>query len=250
MIAEKVIDETDLANGRLKSILPGRLSGAAARLDQAELAAWLLQSPEYVKWLASPIPTILWYPAAPGTGKSFLLAYVVSKLLDEEHSRRPNIVYYFCNSDSTESSILRSIFAQLLRAHPEWTKMLQSSKEVERWLLDMFQVNVRGTKDHSQENIWPLLRVVLEFAAERQTLIFIDGINEMGLTTTTSTSRTHEQSHTTFSKKLGRFISHLSGRISIFLTTRPYPAILEALKDFPSIDPDTEMKRQSVSYLH
>ncbi|KAF2676191.1 hypothetical protein K458DRAFT_277928, partial [Lentithecium fluviatile CBS 122367] len=80
--------------------------------------AWLFTDPSFKQW-EETIGRTLWCSGMPGAGKSFLCSRVVEYLNDKYPSAKVPVIYAFLSykdaAKQTQSAILRSILAQLVR---------------------------------------------------------------------------------------------------------------------------------------
>ncbi|EFW99751.1 nacht and ankyrin domain containing protein [Grosmannia clavigera kw1407] len=87
---------------------------------------WLLDKPEYVDWCdAKKLPEhrgFLWIKGKPGTGKSTLMKFCISKA--RERMKRTALIFFFFNArghdlEKSTEGMYRSILFQLLRRFPK-----------------------------------------------------------------------------------------------------------------------------------
>lgn len=81
-------------------------------------AQWIFQDPQFSRWHNEKESTALWINAAPGAGKSVLMATIIEKLKDKGPDQNQDTIYFFCRFDEQEKSralsALRSIALQAL----------------------------------------------------------------------------------------------------------------------------------------
>lgn len=85
---------------------------------------WLLRKPEWMEWMESSSPSILWLHGIPGSGKSMLVAHVIEYLQERNlaHCNPAPLTYFYCARSPNEperadpDECLRCILEQLSSA--------------------------------------------------------------------------------------------------------------------------------------
>ncbi|KAH7156175.1 ankyrin repeat-containing domain protein, partial [Dactylonectria macrodidyma] len=82
---------------------------------QAGTGRWLLDSPEFKKWLELEKETLL-CPGIPGAGKTILTSIVIEELLNRfRDDRKTGVAYLYCDFRRQDEQTPGSLFASLLR---------------------------------------------------------------------------------------------------------------------------------------
>lgn len=130
----------------------------------------ILSDPDYQKWMSNlEISNLLWINAEPGSGKSVLAAFLISRFL--ESSMRCH--YYFFKHDNSgkrsASSLLRSLAFQISQDVPEFEAALDN----------MSKMGVRLEKLEARQ-IWHKLFVSVLFKLENNLPLYwvIDALDE------------------------------------------------------------------------
>ena len=129
---------------------------------------WILRKPQLASWIKSdPEPPFLWLQGAPGTGKSVMVARLVSFLHAFKDS--PVVIHHFC-SDTNETSIqydhiVKSLLLQAARGngdlvahiHDEFVSSQQAAIPVLEKLLEMAVDLISGSCGHASTGVRILL---------------------------------------------------------------------------------------------
>lgn len=163
--------ELDLKDLLLKSLATSNPDLHKARNPQPVpgTCSWVLDHTTYTRWLASPMPGLLWLSADPGCGKSVLASFLIDHLREQQiSSNNMNICYFFFKSDNIEQhegvSGLRSLLHQLLQLQPE--------------LLDFVSEILQTHQIGNIETLWHTLIETLQQPIAHETVFIIDGLDE------------------------------------------------------------------------
>ncbi|KAF5656484.1 ankyrin repeat-containing protein [Fusarium heterosporum] len=184
---------------------------------QAETGNWLLQSEDFLYWLATSQQT-LFCPGIPGAGKTILTSIVVDFLNSRfEEDSTIGIAYIYCNfrrqNEQKIDDMLASVLKQLIQCQaslPDSVKHLYARHETQR------------TRP-SLDEMLGLLQLVV--AMHSRVFVIVDALDEC---LESSGCRT-------------RFLSELfnlqtSHGLNIFATSRPIPEIMDRFKTSLSIE--------------
>ncbi|KAK4166269.1 hypothetical protein QBC43DRAFT_298899 [Cladorrhinum sp. PSN259] len=107
--------------------LAGRL-----HVHQEGTCSWILENPGYKQWYTSSESSVLWYNAAPGSGKSIMASSIINRLKQDDQ----RVIYHFCSYDDPTLrqplNIFRSLILQLLRLAervPDSIKMIWEEEQ-------------------------------------------------------------------------------------------------------------------------
>ncbi|KAL6354179.1 hypothetical protein LRP88_12513 [Fusarium phalaenopsidis] len=182
---------------------------------------WLIENETYSRWLfdrdlqeRSCIP---WLKGKPGAGKSTLMkqAFRHAKSSLNGHDYCVAGVFVSAKGEPLEHSsigIFRSLLHQLLPHYP-----VQLQEAVQTWM----ELDEEARMSGYTEVIWraaelrSLLNSILGHAAGKRTIIFVDGLDELGF----AASRSHAEFWGQLSK------GDNNGRVRICLSSRHYPQI-------------------------
>ncbi|KAJ3457000.1 hypothetical protein MRS44_014141 [Fusarium solani] len=180
---------------------------------------WLIKNETYSHWLfdrdLEERPCILWLKGKPGAGKSTLMKqafrHAKSSLSGSEYCVAGAFVS--AKGEPLEHSsigIFRSLLHQILPHYP-----VQLQEAVQTWM----ELNEEARMSRHAEVIWrepvlkSLLNSILGHAAGKKTIVFIDGLDELG----SSASRSHAE----FWGQLSN--GDNNGRVRVCLSSRHYP---------------------------
>lgn len=186
---------------------------------------WILQTPAFLDWssliFADENAKVFFATAAPGRGKSFIAANVISSL---EKSRNTVAAVFWTSeakySSSTLDEIPRSWLLQLLAVHPELYTVMRTI-----W-------SHSKTDRANSSDVWTALReVLISVRSEQPLTLCIDGLDEYNQ----QQSRRNEQqnfSHQTSLRyeSLSSFLNTLKSTIRgtccrLWCTSQPDPEI-------------------------
>jgi hypothetical protein len=92
-------------------------------------AAYLAQFPFYQEWKIQPVSSVFICTGKPGSGKSVLMANIVSDLHKSTKISGTIVTYFFCRHDIPESlkarTILGSLVRQLLQTAPDLSMLVE-----------------------------------------------------------------------------------------------------------------------------
>jgi hypothetical protein len=151
----------------LESVNPSSLHCAAFKKHEEHTSNWLVQSPEWIKWLDRDEPKeFLWIHGIPGSGKTVLASFIIEQV--KAHcSDNPELcyAYYYCHYSHNQDegiSFLKWIIAKLCR-HATW-----------------IPAQLKKIHDHGYEPNIAELESALEAALKRfeMTYLVIDAVDE------------------------------------------------------------------------
>lgn len=182
---------------------------------------WLIENKIYSHWLferdIQEQPCILWLKGNPGAGKSTLMkqAFRHAKLSLNASEYCVAGVFVSAKGEPLEHSsigVFRSLLHQLL---PHYPVQLQEAVQTWKELEEEAEMSEQSGVIWRAAELKSLLNSILGHAAGKRTIIYIDGLDELGL----SESRRHAE----FWGKLSR--AENSGRVRVCLSSRHYPQI-------------------------
>lgn len=215
------LEHSDLLKSSTATELPEKVHGA--QLEEA--TEWFTNSPEFRAWVDEAGFALLWLHAPPGFGKSVLMSYMLKQLPHYIESTKDwdTAAIFHCYQAVSENSLLASLVFQLVRDGPRaqivWQGAASQIAPSAEWELT--------------NRLRILLKCAIERANARETVIFIDGVDELK------------------SKMRKSFLNHLlllgtqtkpSTALRILISSRNYPDIAEHLADYPIIEPGKERK--------
>lgn len=183
---------------------------------------WILHQPAYKSWKASEknASPLLWLHGPPGCGKTFLAQFIVEDIKQENTEQRP--LSYFCDANSTPSSVIRSILLQLLQ-YPGL------GEEVRDSVISSTAVPSSGDQNpplDATHRLWDTLSNVLS-GLPNVTLV-IDGLDELP-------DRFLLPSDLDFPSKLATLSNINDTHTKLLLSSRTHPSLQRASKDSPSL---------------
>ncbi|KAK0622650.1 ankyrin repeat-containing domain protein [Immersiella caudata] len=181
-VRETEISIATMSCEELRAILKreSSLTRPACDIDDIEEASngtcqWILQAPEYLKWLEGPPMSTLLVTGKMGCGKSVTTKSLVRKHLASVAEKREcedniAVVYYVCSRvtrlDESATSMLKSIIFQLLKTITGQVSLGRSIRSSE----DVLTM--------PPDSLWVILKSLLEIAIEDAIFCFVDAIDE------------------------------------------------------------------------
>lgn len=140
---------------------------SAIEKRQPGTGEWLISSPEFLTWIASP--QFLWVTGIPGAGKTVLSSTVIATLLCQQEASNNAVVFsYFDFQDASKqqsNSLLKAILAQLAIRNPEALECLKG-------LYD----GCFGSRAPSSDELYNAVATAL--ASFPQTFVVVDAVDE------------------------------------------------------------------------
>ena len=83
----------------------------------ANTGQWLLESPNFQTWLSSEDSphSVLWFPGAPGVGKTVITSVAVNHITEYAGGRRSAVVYVYCDYANTQTFSVESLLGSMVR---------------------------------------------------------------------------------------------------------------------------------------
>ncbi|PQK08956.1 hypothetical protein BB8028_0001g10270 [Beauveria bassiana] len=187
---------------------------------------WFTKSPEFQTWREGGGFSLLWLSGPPRSGKSTLMSHVLEQLPHYiEPSKSWDVAAILnCRLARSENQLLMSLISQLAKNDPRsrigLPELQEAVSQIEQW---------------SERRLTNYLRVLLRSCIsgvnERETILLIDGLDELGF------------------EDRGSFLDHLlmlgdqlksKAVIRILISSRPKIDIANHLSTYPNIRADKE----------
>ncbi|KAH8693400.1 NACHT and ankyrin domain protein [Phaeosphaeriaceae sp. PMI808] len=196
---------------------------------------WILKQPVYTSWRASEGggSPILWLHGPPGCGKTFLAQSIVDFIEEDNFKLEKNVFSYFCNANSTPSSLMRSILVQL-QQHPALGE--ETRADVISLTTEPLSGDLSLPLDITHK-LWDTLSGVLS-EIPNATLI-IDGMDEL-------LERYLQPPDFDLPSKLATLADIHGKETKLLFSSRTHASIRRALKDFPSLLVTEELVREDL----
>jgi Cdc6-like AAA superfamily ATPase len=196
-------------------------------LEFEESLEWFTKSPEYRTWSTNEDEASLWLHGRPAEGKTSTAAYVLKSLEKGYHPKGWAVASIFCSSNDSEVGLVTSLAFQLIRRNDDRAQVVQEKMPI---------TNIQKYERIGQEferNMWQLLETSIMAGTNYETIIMIDGLDTLSV---------HKRS--SFLDNFLKFQKHVqrSTTIRVFISSRTYPDIEEALAHYSSIEKDKERK--------
>ncbi|KAF1962459.1 NACHT and ankyrin domain protein [Byssothecium circinans] len=196
---------------------------------------WILKQPAYKSWKASEesASPILWLHGPPGSGKTFLAQSIVDFIQEDNVELETNVFSYFCDANSTPSSLIRSLLVQL-QQHPalgEETRVKVISSTTEPSSGDL------SLPLDITHKLWDTLSGVLPEIPN--TTLIIDGIDELP-------ERFLQPQDFDLPSKLATLSEIDDKKTKVLLSSRSHANIRRALKDFPNLLVTEELVKEDL----
>ncbi|OBT76494.1 hypothetical protein VF21_03943 [Pseudogymnoascus sp. 05NY08] len=177
---------------------------------------WLIQHPNYQKWLEGADPPLLWISGGPGKGKTMLAIYITEELQPVVNSAQGVLLYYFCsNRDrnrNTAVTIMRGIIHQWLNLHPHLAQHIKNyfeGSETTKYTISSFA------------SLWRVFLILLHQTGSCQVVCVLDGLDEC-----------ENESLKQLLDALGDYLlkseETQTPSLKLILLSRPQPALLES----------------------
>jgi hypothetical protein len=193
-----------------------------------ESLEWLSKSPEYETWKNNKSSASLWLHGAPGDGKTFAAAYVLKSLSRQLiYTKKRLVASIFCSSNDSDIGLVTALALQLILQDKD-----QAYAAQEIMAITDFQKNKHVDKEIDR-NMWKLLETLIITGPNYETVIIIDGIDELSISMRTS-----------FLENFCALQANIQGSmvIRVLISSRPYPDIKKVLGHYPNIERDKERK--------
>lgn len=140
---------------------------------------WILDDPEFRRWMAHSSCRVLWLFGVPGIGKTVMSRYLNTYLKQREASTlfRPLVSFFFCDNKvperKTSLALLRSILFQIF----------QVDKGLLRYIgEDAMESHLEQLKDPSTQpdsELWGSLVKIIQRSRDREFWVVIDALDEL-----------------------------------------------------------------------
>ncbi|KAI1076580.1 hypothetical protein F5B20DRAFT_555609 [Whalleya microplaca] len=129
---------------------------------------WIFAHDRYKTWLQSPGPSLLWFSADPGCGKSVLASFLIDNMSRSSETSKTNVCYFFFKSDNIEqSSAVAGMKALLHQLYSQQRDLISTGLET-----------LQGGNLEKLETLWKAFLVFTEHRDANSTICFLDGIDE------------------------------------------------------------------------
>ncbi|KAJ5708529.1 NACHT-domain-containing protein [Penicillium malachiteum] len=132
---------------------------------------WILDNPDYQRWLESDQDHLFWIKGDPGKGKTMLMCGIINELIKSVREKG-NVVYFFCQESdrriNSAASVARGLIYMLVKQ--------------QRAMFPHLQQPFRDSKRFDDANAWTalckILKSILDDPNLDTTYIVIDGLDE------------------------------------------------------------------------
>ncbi|KAI1322975.1 hypothetical protein F5Y16DRAFT_385050 [Xylariaceae sp. FL0255] len=184
---------------------------------------WFVESEKFQVWQRQSHHAFLWFYGDPGAGKTFLMTYVLHYLRRQFASGTGSgVISVFCSQNQSEELILLSLMIQMAKS-----KAFEVGSETTIQSLGVPTSHLTGLS-----RPWAVVEGILSVTSVRELVLLFDGIDELDPMVLSS-----------FLKNLRGLESRITTSdmtIRIIISSRPQPAIKQALSHYASIDTDVE----------
>lgn len=159
----------------LKWLCPSRMDyfdqqNALKKRRQRGVGEWFLETHEFKNWIHSG-QDILLCSGMPGSGKTMITSFVVSRILDNfRKDSHIGIAYIYCQfsrkNEQTPTHLMSSILRQLADRHHDIPKRIRTLYN-----------STKGDEDLTPDEVTDLLNTVLQTFTK--TFIIVDGLDEL-----------------------------------------------------------------------
>ena len=183
---------------------------------------WILREPAYRSWKnsnegASPV---LWIHGPPGCGKTFLAQFIVDDV--QQEAAGSGTLAYFCDANSTPTSVIRSLLLQLL----QFPELGNETKAIVTEAASEVSPGDHASPLDATHRLWDTLSSVLP-NLHNPTLV-VDGVDEI--------SGSHlQQLSFDLPSKLVELTETNDKSTKLLLSSRSESIIQRAMKDSPEI---------------
>lgn len=199
---------------------------------------WILKHPAYTNWKADgdSSASLLWLHGPPGCGKTVLAQSIINFSQEEDLGQKPSIYSFFCDANSTPSSLIRSILVQL-QEHPALegearASVLNSTAEPSPGELAL--------PLDTTHKLWDTLRNVLPEIPDA-TLV-IDGLDELP-------ENYLQPSDFDLPSKLAALSDAEHQRTKVLVSSRTHASIQRVLREKPSILLTEELVKEDLQHF-
>lgn len=140
---------------------------------------WILDRPEFRRWMADSSCRVLWLFGVPGIGKTVMSRYLNAYLKQREASTRfrPLVSFFFCDNKvperKTSLALLRSILFQILQVDQGLLRYIGE---------DAMKSHVEQLKDPSTQpdpELWDSFVKIVQRSRDREFWVVIDALDEL-----------------------------------------------------------------------
>ncbi|KAG4290164.1 hypothetical protein FPRO06_02050 [Fusarium proliferatum] len=178
---------------------------------------WLLESEQFKAWVGGEYQT-LYCPGIPGAGKTILTSFVIDHLQTHYQSEGSRVIYVFCNFSRRDEHTPKNLLATLLR-------QVQGEARINSQVTHLYETRDLAASSLSRETIVEALESSI--SSYSRVFVVVDAIDEL------DTSRGYRDS---FLTSLGNISARLTGKFSLFITSRLIPDISQSLRGSPTLE--------------
>jgi GTPase SAR1 family protein len=198
---------------------------------------WFISSPEFEAW-DSQKSTFLWLSGIPNSGKTVLSCYLVEYLKNRQtYKAERDVIAFFCSSGPENNRpriqiehILGSIASQLLRCEEGRLDIASRQNPLSKF------VPKHPPLALPLGPLWKLVRDLITAISDREIVLILDGVDEIR----------PQETREIFLDGILKLWKHLQSKeqatVKIFVTSRPFSDIQQALTDLPNMEKDKERK--------
>ncbi|KAF7171952.1 hypothetical protein CNMCM5623_004227 [Aspergillus felis] len=185
---------------------------------------WFLKDPDYQMWKDRVPWSFLWLHGGPGVGKTRIMSYVCHNLpMNYGYADRWDVAAAFCRPGDTEFGLVASLVLQLVESR---VQEMQTAFP----LSDLVQ-----NPNIDCRLMWMLLDAAITECSGRDTIILIDGLDEL-----------ENQDRASFlNVYFGDRIAHTTNstaKVRDLIASRSYADLNEKFGDLPNIEPGKERR--------
>ncbi|MCJ1270553.1 hypothetical protein MMC22_010450 [Lobaria immixta] len=198
---------------------------------------WILDRPEFRRWMAHASCRILWLFGVPGIGKTVMSRYLNAYLKQRKAPTlfRPIVSFFFCDNKvperKTSLALLRSILFQILQVDQGLLRYIDD---------DAMESHLNVSNDSSVQpdtKLWDSLVKIIQRSRDREFWVVIDALDELVV-----------DSRNDVLHQIQRIIDEdLNGRLKVLFTDRQEPR--HQFKDVALISLENEDVQQNVQYF-
>lgn len=179
---------------------------------------WLIENETYSHWLFDDLrerPCILWLKGNPGAGKSTLMKQAFRHAKSSLDSSEYCVAGVFISAkgeplEHSSNGVFRSLLHQLLPHYPiQFQEAVRTWIELSEWMRHYDEAEVTWRVSELKS----LLNSILGYETGKRTVVFIDGLDELGVY--------GSMLHAEFWEQISK--GQNSGRVRLCLSSRHYP---------------------------
>ena len=208
------------------------------------LAKWLTNDPEFMSWQTSKQSSMLWLHGFAGTGKTGLVCRVVEdtrkKLKDQETGRESfRLAIFYCSNDKAktgrEETFSRADPKEALKSIVSQLSTTKKGRDVAPIIAQKYGAFGPGSDNQMPLDYSDCVEILVDISKPTPIANVLDAFDECD-----------QDKSPTLIKHLQEVIRQSPNHVKIFLSTRSFPAIENALKEGPSVVVTAECNRDDV----